>query len=487
MPKNVIIINTDQQRQDSLGCTGNRHARTPNIDGLAARGRNYTRHYAANPVCMPSRAAFITGRYPQANGVIDNGVPLPERERTLPEAFRRNGYRTAAIGKLHFQTYKGYEGDTSMESIARWGSGDLDDWNGPYYGYDTVDLTCTHGENAGGGHYGLWRNEHYPDLELGPENAQPGPSWPNLGCYKSNMAVEAHHSTWIADQTIEYLDNVGDEPFCIHVSFPDPHHPFTPPAPYHSMFDDVEMDGPHVVPGENDTKPVPWQRAMTGRPFPNDGDTRFFPDLVDAYQQIARHTAGSMALIDDSVGRVLAKLDECGLTDDTIIVYTSDHGDMMGDHDLLFKGQLPCRSLLHVPLIVTVPGEERAEIDGVCSNIDVMPTLLSLCDIEAPDCVQGVVLPSAGELPRRPYAFEAGWSKASSEYHHWCMYTDDWRISVFPNLRDGELYDLREDPWEHRNLYHNPGHRRTRDEFLHELLFAVGNAEPPRPPVVTDW
>jgi len=148
--KSVIVFNTDQQRADSLGCMGNAFARTPTIDSMARRGVLYTNHYAANPVCMPSRCAFITGRYPQANGVIDNGIFLPEREVTMPEVFRREGYRTAAFGKLHFQTYRSHEGDESMESIGRWKSGELDGWEGPYYGFERVQLTSCHGEGEGG-------------------------------------------------------------------------------------------------------------------------------------------------------------------------------------------------------------------------------------------------------------------------------------------------------------------------------------------------
>ena len=177
--KNVIIFYTDQQRADSLGCMGSALAKTPHIDDLAAQGTTYARHYAANPVCMPSRAAFITGRYPQANGVLDNGVPLPPTQLTMPESFRQNGYRTAGFGKHHFQTYKPHANDTSMESMERWASGELDEWHGPYYGFETVELTTSHGEPCGG-HYGRWRTQNFPNLKLGPENAQGDKNFPQL-------------------------------------------------------------------------------------------------------------------------------------------------------------------------------------------------------------------------------------------------------------------------------------------------------------------
>ena len=485
--KNVLIFGTDQQRGDSLGCTGNRYARTPNIDALAARGILYTNHYATNPVCMPSRASFATGRYTLAHRVLDNGIWLPDDELTMPEVFRRHGYRTASFGKLHFQTYKSYPGDASMESMARWASGELDGWTGPYYGFERVELTTAHGEGCGG-HYGRWRKKAFPNLKLGPENAQSDEKYAQFYCYKSNLPVEAHHSTWVADRAIDFLDGIGDAPFYLNVSFPDPHAPFTPPAPYNTMYDGVAFDPPHAVPGENDTKPLPYREAMTSNPFSKDGGVRNFPDFKGrAYHQVLAHTHGMIALIDDCVGRVLAKVRALGLEAQTIVVFTSDHGDFLGDHHFLFKGQLPCRSLLLVPLVISDPRSPTGVVDAVCSNVDVMPTLLSRCGIEIPECVQGAVLPGPGERAGRDWAFEAGWSKVAPEYHHFTIYRKDWRLSVFPYLGDGELYDLESDPYEHRNLYRDPAHRARCDALTEELLFAVGRGEPKMPAVLADW
>lgn len=484
--KNVLVIYTDQQRADSLGCMGNPLARTPNLDRLAARGCLYTQHYAVNPVCMPSRASFFTGRYPQAHRLIDNGVHLPARELTMPEVFRRNGYRTASFGKLHFQTYKPIPNSSSMEDMGRWASGELDGWSGPYYGFEQVALTVGHGENCSGA-YGRWRQRHFPGLKLGPENAQ-GPKFPQFACYKSSLPLEAHHSTWVTDRACEWLGTVGQEPFFAYVSFPDPHHPFAPPAPYHSLFEDVQFPNPHAVPGENERKPRPYREAMTGNPFHNDGGARFHPDLAGpAYQQILAHTHGMVALIDDCVGRLLGRLEELGLERDTIVVFTSDHGDLLGDHHFIQKGPLPCRSLLHVPLMVANPESAPGRVDAVVSNVDVMPTLLAACGLEIPAGVQGSVLPGPGEPARRPYALASGWSKVSPAYRHDSLYLADWRITVYPNLRDGELYNLRDDPYEHYNLYHDAGYRTRRNELMGELLLAVGAAEEPHPPVLTDW
>lgn len=486
--KNIVIFNTDQQRADSLGCMGNTLARTPALDALAARGALYRNHYAANPVCMPSRASFITGRHLQAHRLLDNGIFLPECELTMPEAFRRKGYRTASFGKLHFQTFKPHEGDRSMESWARWQSGELDGWSGPYYGFEEVSLTVGHGERCSG-HYGRWREKHFPGLKLGPDHAQSPEKYPQFSCYKSNLPLEAHYNTWVADQAIDFLNRVDRQrPFYLNVSFPDPHHPFAPPAPYHSLFDAVVFPPPHAKEGENEAKPKPYREAMKGNPFPTDGGARYFPDLAGrAYQQVVAHTYAMVAMIDDCIGRVLRKLEEKGLLTDTVIVFTSDHGDFLGDHHFLFKGQLPCRSLLHIPLILADPDAPSGVCDAVCSNVDVMPTLLASCGIEIPETVQGVVLPYSGEPPQREYAYAAGWSKASYEYQHCTIYTAGWRLTLFPNLRDGELYDLKGDPHEHRNLFHSVAHRGQRASLMEELIYAGGAAEIRRPRLITDW
>jgi len=483
--KNVIVFNTDQQRADTLGCMGNGFARTPVLDGLAERGTLYSRHYSSNPICMPSRASFLTGRHVQAHRVLTNGIFLPESELTMSEVFRREGYRTASYGKLHLQTMFPYENDESMESSGRWRRGELDGWTGPYYGFEDVGLVVLHGENSAG-HYGQWRQEHFPSVKVGPQNAQDGEVFP-LAIYKSNLPLEAHYSTWIADRAIDFLDRAGDQPFYLNVAFPDPHHPFCPPAPYHSMFDDVEFPLPHIEPGENDAKPKVYNRFMRRRSATGNLATPENPGVLGrAYQRMVAHYYGMVSLIDDSVGRVIEKLNQCALADDTIIVFTSDHGDFMGDHNLVLKAGTPARPLLNIPLIVADPDCEPGIVGEVCSNVDVMPTLLAKCGIEIPECVQGVVLPQPGEQATRDHAYEAFGDTRWSDFDHHCLYKKDFRISIFPNLRDGEFYDLRDDPFEHRNLFHDSSRRKERDALLEELAYAMGQAEM-NAPIVSQW
>lgn len=476
--KNVLVFYTDQQRHDAFGYAGNPVAKTPNIDSLAEDGLVYTRHYASNPVCQPSRASFLTGRHVRAHRLIDNGMDLPLDEVTMPQIFADAGYRTACVGKLHLTSWQSPD---SPEGIGHWNSGAMDNWAGPYYGFQELKLCIGHGE-GGVGHFGLWRKEHFPDIEIGAANAQGDENYPEINCYKSNLPKEAHSNSYILEETLKFLDRTGDEPFYLHASFPDPHGPFTPPAPYSTMFKEEDMPPAHYREGEHDTKPRIYRDAMSGGPnneYNRDGGPWYMGNMRDtALRQAIAHTHGMNAFIDDTIGAIVQGLKDRGLYKDTVIVYTSDHGDFLGDHDYLVKGMLPCDALTHVPLIIRDPGVGKGIEKRVNSNVDIMPTLLSKCGLVIPEGVQGVSLPEPGRESQRDYAYETGYSKISPEFHHYSIVKDDVRFSIFPYLNDGELYDLTADPYELNNLYHHSDWQQRRRELNEELLFAVGKAEP---------
>ena len=479
MSKNLIIFYTDQQRRDSLGCYGNPVARTPNIDGLAKRGVVFNNHYASNPVCSPSRASFMTGRHLQAHRLIDNGIALPKTEKTIADALVENGYHTCSVGKLHLTPYGAPLECEYEESLPLWQSGAMDGWTGPYYGFQDVQLTLGHGHGCymSGGHYGEWFRRNFPDIAAA--GGQP------------TLPVEAHHSTWVADQSIEFIRQNKEQPFFIYVSFPDPHHPFVCPESYLDMFKDAEFPAPHRKEGENDRKPFHYKKAMSEQQFHIDGGAHRPPDYTDDdWRKIFAATYGMVSLIDHSVGRVLDCLREEGLEGNTTIAYTSDHGDLMGDHHFLYKGPVPCRSLLNVPFIVADPACVPGKRDSVMSNVDAVPTLLDLLGVDIPDVVQGrsfkdVVMGGAGNPDH--VALCSGWSKNSPNFYHHSIYGNRYRITYFPNQDDGELYDLEKDPYELDNLYHLPEHRDLRDELLVRLLKEIGRAEPSKPPTVAWW
>lgn len=272
---NVLVFFTDQQRYDSLGCNGNPAARTPNLDALAANGARLDNHIVANPICMPSRASLFTGRFPSAHHVWTNGVPLPASERTLPQLFQQLGYDTASFGKLHLTPTQSYPAPGRMESGEHWATGALDDWYGPYYGFDHVELTLGHGESTlRAGHYANDIRRRFGDLseELARRK---GPPETIRDSWDSRLPVEAHHSTWVADKAAAYLRDArrADRPFFLFCSFPDPHHPFTPPEPYASMFDPAGLPAPHRSDDDNAAKPAHYRPALDGSNRADEGAT----------------------------------------------------------------------------------------------------------------------------------------------------------------------------------------------------------------------
>ena len=276
---NVLFICTDQQRWNSLGCTGNPCALTPQLDALAAQGCLLERCIVANTVCMPSRASILTGRLPAAHGVWQNGVPLLRREYppphqepglpptdlpTLADVFAAAGHATAAFGKLHLTPTRSDPALGHPETAHAWADGQRDDWRGPYFGFQHVDLTISHGDQVatlGAGHYARWLEREHPALLEKVRRRQAEGPYPipqlKANCYPSALTVDTHHTSWVADRCIRWLERLPPgKDFCAWVGFPDPHHPFTPPEELWQEF----LHRPCVDPGD------PEQRLLACTP-----------------------------------------------------------------------------------------------------------------------------------------------------------------------------------------------------------------------------
>ena len=489
--KNLIVFYVDQQHRDCLGCYGNAVARTPNIDALAGRGMLFRHHYASNTICMPSRASFFTGQHVQSHRLLTNGVPLGRDAVTLPGTLAEHGFRTEAIGKIHLTPFQGPERYGFEESTESWHAGRWDGWTGPYFGFDKAQLVIGHSDAAfaSGGHYGQWMQEHH-----GPTDGLTGRlrRARDATPFRSPLPLEAYHSTWVGDRAVDAVSRLGaeDRPFFLYVSFPDPHHPFTPPEPYASMFEGCDFPAPHARPGENETKPRHYLAAERGDDTPRDGKHDWWCWDAETWNKVWAATYGMNALIDHSVGRVMDALALAGLEDSTVVAYTADHGDLLGDHHLMYKGPYPCRSLLNVPFVVADPDGTPGESDVVMSNVDAMPTFLDLLGAPIPDSVQGRsyrgVLEGAGE-PDEPFALACGWPRPNAPQSYQALYEGGLRVAYFPTLDDGELYDLAADPYELDNLYHHPSCQALRDEMLAKLCRRVGRAEPEHVPMVALW
>ena len=492
---NVILISTDQQRADSLGCYGNRLARTPHIDELAGRGATFISHVTPNQICSPSRATLFSGRYARHHGLTHNGIALGEHVRLLTHDFKDNGYATYGVGKFHFQPILAPAEFAMPDSNAFWQKPEAENWNGPFYGFDSVDILI--GESAVAarfGHYANWLKRTAPEaaeLYLAENALEPRPA--DLDeAWKCAVPEHLHYNSWVADRACNFIDEKGaDGPFFMFVSFPDPHHPFSPPAPWCNMFDPAQMPTPAVANGELDLMPAYIARGEGESEDEDGSDTSYFEFLLNpgapreqGFMQTTSHistdtmklvtalTYGSVAMIDNCIGRILAKLDDAGLGDNTLILFTSDHGELLGDHGLIRKGPTPYRQLLQVPLIITGPRVKPGIRSQLTSHVDIRATLQDYLGFPT-DSGDGISLSSLLQDPEaegRDVQFAEFHPRAVSEQYNHTLITPDWRLTIYP-LHEGwgELFDRKADPNEHHNLFHDERHRHVRDELWRQL------------------
>ncbi len=380
---NVLLVYTDQQRYDTLGANGNDVIETPSLDGLAAGGVSLDNVFVASPNCMPSRAAFATGRYPRINGVRWNGIKLPTTERTLMQVLAEGGYATALWGKLHLWPHQTRTGDD------------------PSFGFGIANVA----ENLRAHPASAYRDWLAREFPAHAQDRRRETYSDELQVWVPEAPAEANFSTWAANEGIAFLAGKPPEPFFLTVSFVDPHHPFAPPEPYASLYDPADVPLPRFAPGELDDKPPHFLDGHVGRVDPVLGlaaggerqgdlpagrvDLRQVDDRL--WGRLVAHYYGMISLIDAQVGRLLRSLQDTGLDRRTIVIFTSDHGELLGDHGLLFKGPHHYDSLLKVPTIVRVPSEQAParRFDGLVEQIDLTSTILELCGIAPPPSMQG--------------------------------------------------------------------------------------------------
>ena len=478
---NVLLITTDQMRGDHVGCASNPAIRTPNLDALAAGGVRMDRAYVSNPLCMPNRATLATGRLPRNHRCWSNGICLPPDERTIGDVLGERGYHTALLGKAHFNSYgdKAETPWTNYESFAAWRAGRIDpDWRGPYYGFQQADLSLGHGPwGLMGGQYGKWLAENYPDFaDADKLRRMPSPT-DALQCFTPDMPREAHCSNWLGHVGCEYLrERAADgQPFLCWVSFPDPHHPFCPPAPYDTMHDPAEVVMPRLGPEALDDKPAHFREAYEGgRHWEGIGAGDLLRDVTEPQlREIIARTYGMISLVDENIGRLLRVLDEMHLTENTIVVFTSDHGDLMGDCGLIFKGPFLLEGLIRVPMIWRVPGAAAGQVcDGLMNSVDVAPTILRLLGVAVPGWMDS---PGEPELVRggpstRDAAFVEFRSMYRPELNLRTIVTADRKLTYYAGLEAGELYDMTAGVPEARNLYDAPGLAADRARLEKRLL-----------------
>ena len=434
---NVLFVLADQWRHSAFGFGSDAVVRTPHFDLLARQGANWQRAYASNPVCTPNRACILTGRYSHQTGMIRNDLQLPPAEVCWPELFRSAGYATHYVGKWHLD-------GTEKPGFVPKG------WR--RRGFETFE-----GFNRGHIYHKPWGFDDNGEPFLDAEQARSDPYY---------------EPAFQTDLAIDFMSRSREGPFACFLSWGPPHTPFRPPRS-HDLYEPAE-----IVPRAN-VPAAHRERAMK--------------ELAGYY--------GLCESLDHQMGRIMSFLDEAGLADKTLVIFTSDHGELAGSHGMYRKGQ-PEDESLHVPLVMRLPGliPAGAEPRTLTNSVDLMPTLLSLCGMPAQESCAGRDLSAAamsegaaldvesvyceGKVSSSP---DAPASENSPYQAPWrSIVTERYKLTVrseFGNVQS--LYDLQEDPLERRNLAGQPGLRGLQAELhreLQEWTDRTGDPFPARPP-----
>ncbi len=510
---NFLLVITDQQRADHLGSYGNTVVQTPHLDALAQRGWRFENMHVATPICMPNRASLMTGRYPSAHGARHNGIPLSLRSMTFVETLRQAGYKTALVGKAHLQNMTDIaprwpedpksrlpqeavqpdEGNYEQEKRTRWLESDDYDLEYPYYGFEQAFLVDDHSDDVHG-HYRYWLRQNHPELEatVGPEGAIPTPEYELSKirqAWRTRLPEHLYPSAYIADRTVELLEgfSTSEQPFFLECSFPDPHHPFTPPGKYWDMYDPDDMKLPDSFYFQGPVPPhVQWlyEQRDSGTAVRNT-PAIFACNEREAKEALALNY-GSISNIDHQIGRILATLESSGLAKNTVVIFTSDHGDYLGDHQLLLKGPIHYRSLTRVPFIWADPtagAQGSVSEKALVSTVDVAPTILSRAGVTPYNGIQGKslleVMDGAKPAVRDALVLEEEGQRVilgfDTRIRCRTLLMGDYRMTIYDGAEWGELYDLAADPQETINLWDAASSAGQRAVMLEKLAYMMLN------------
>ncbi|THF83280.1 sulfatase family protein [Cohnella fermenti] len=498
---NILLITSDQQHWNTIGAF-QPELSTPNLDRLVREGTTFDRAYCPNPTCTPSRASIVTGTYPSQHGAWTLGTKLLEDRHTVGEDFLAAGYRTALIGKAHFQPLKSTEAYESVEAYPV--LQDLDYWkrfNETFYGFEHVELARNHTNEAHvGQHYALWLEEqgctNWRDYFLAPTGTMDP-----TATYKWPIPEKYHYNTWIAERTNRLLESCkeADEPFFLWSSFFDPHPEYLAPEPWDTMYDPDKLTIPSLVPGEHDRNPPHFGLTQEDDPdFSYLAETGFgihgyrshhyyeygakFRLTEDDKKKLVAVYYGMISLMDKYIGRILDKLDALGLADDTLVVFTTDHGHFFGQHGLQAKGGFHYEDLIKLPFIVRYPGKvpAGARSSAIQSLVDLAPTFLSFCGLPIPHGMTGVDQRDVwlGKKARARQHAICEFRHEPTTIHQKTYVDERYKITVYFNQTYGELFDLEQDPGELNNLWDAPEHERLKAELLLKYIWAELGKEP---------
>ena len=451
---NILFIMTDQQRWDAMSCAGD-WVRTPHLDRIAAEGVRFSYCITTTPICIPARVTLATGHYPHNTHVWDNiRFAMPEDVNTWMRAIRDLGYRTSLFGKTHLHPHTGDLREREY-LINAYGLDDVDEIGGPRASAAVMShMTQTWQDK---GLLEGYREDFRERFANKPHVARP-----------SVLPLEDYADVYVGQRAKEWLEAYdADEPWFCWMSFGGPHEPWDAPEPYASMYDPEAMPAPVPRPEEDIPRPRGWLDRMMERWTPN-----FDPGDEGAMRA---NYAGNVTLIDDQIGEVLAAIEARGEMDNTVIGFTSDHGEMNGDWRLIYKMNFLDGSL-RVPLLVRTP-ETAANgggkvVDAPAENCDLGPTLLELAGgaVDYPQFAKSLVPAMENGGTHREAAI--------SEYRGEFMVTDGkWKAAVNTEGQVYLLFDLENDPRETRNLAGLSEYAHKSDEMRLRLLERVSQTQ----------
>jgi arylsulfatase A-like enzyme len=494
---NIVLITSDQQHWNTIGAF-NPEISTPNLDRLVKEGTTFTRAYCPNPTCTPTRASIITGMYPSQHGAWTLGTKLLEDRHTVGEDFTAGGYRTALIGKAHFQPLKSTEAYPSLESYPI--MQDLEFWktfNEPFYGFDHVELARNHANEAHvGQHYAMWLEErgctNWRDYFVAPTGTMDPAvrhKWP--------IPEQFHYDAWIAERTNALLEQYQSEgeSFFLWSSFFDPHPPYLVPEPWDAMYDPNKLTIPAVTPGEHEINPPHFRMTQEANPdfstlresgYGIHGYHSHTRTPLEERKQLVATYYAMTSLMDKYIGRILDKLDELGLADNTLVVFTTDHGHFFGQHGLQAKGGFHYEDLIKLPFIARYPGQIPAGhvSDSIQSLVDLAPTFLSFAGLPIPSGMTGVDQSgvwTGTKSTARDHAI-CEFRHEPTTIHQRTYVDKRYKITVYYKQTYGELFDLQEDPGEIHNLWDDPATASLKSKLLLKYIWAeLGKESMPMP------
>jgi len=478
--------------------------KTPNIDSIAKEGIKFTNFYCNNPICMPNRSTIFTGQYPSVHGVTTNGRNLPQGTNTFVDILLKSGiYHTASFGKIHLNYFGAESGEfknaiKSQEFAHPRQYGDLTQYS-PYFGLEEVKLVSGHGTLCGHPDYINWvKKEVERDPSLGKPLRIKSSNPDGLIQAKLNISLNTtdpllklqvvrhkvpeklYSTSFVKENTIEFLKRFSEgsyskENFLVFCSFPDPHHPFSPPGKYFDMYKPEDVTVPKTF-NDNHENSSEFNKKHLNTLIRSEGTEKgIFPvpkDLTeDDVKKVIAASYGVEKMIEDAVGEVLDALSKFGLSENTVVIFTTDHGDLGGDHRFFFKGPFLYQGLIKIPFLIKIPnGLANLDCNSLASSIDIPETILELAGMPIPDFMQGKslipVLKNPEEIVKNDVLIEMDDDHNNEKTR--TLITDEWRITVFSD--HGDLYNLKEDPNELNNLWYDTSFNEIKIELLLKLF-----------------